>query len=250
MEALEKELSTYPSDRGLDAAFQQVEEMGAAWWETADADEEKYYYDEGRLPEILARLTPRQRDIAEMILEGYNQSEIGERLGISQQAVSYHLITARDRFDGLYTPSSKPPKIPETPRLELFEPELDKTDPEALQIATLNPRSRRGPHLQDALNHACLDIGFVMRPIPKGKTRLEAFCKSCPSRAHDSCIWARVLPIWEKKGAKKKPDPTDRKDRYRIRQAKNALNAASLRNSGIWHEVEIETPQPVIKLAL
>jgi len=40
------------------------------------------------LREAIATLTPRQRQVIERILDGYNQSEIAEAVGISQQAVS------------------------------------------------------------------------------------------------------------------------------------------------------------------
>jgi len=38
----------------------------------------------------IAQLTERQREVALLIAQGYTQTEIGERLEISQQVVSEH----------------------------------------------------------------------------------------------------------------------------------------------------------------
>ena len=43
----------------------------------------------------LKRLSKRQREVVELILEGYNEVEIAEELGVSQQAISQILKRAR-----------------------------------------------------------------------------------------------------------------------------------------------------------
>lgn len=46
---------------------------------------------------IMAKLSPRQKDIVQMMLQGRSQKEIGRTLGISYNTVRQHLKGARDR---------------------------------------------------------------------------------------------------------------------------------------------------------
>jgi DNA-binding NarL/FixJ family response regulator len=57
-------------------------------------------FDRDRLEagEELARLTPRQRDVAACIAEGLNNEEIAERLGITQGTAANHIEHMLDRL--------------------------------------------------------------------------------------------------------------------------------------------------------
>ena len=50
-----------------------------------------------KIGRLLSRLTPRQREIAGLLSEGYRQSEIARMLGITKQAVSRMLARVRAR---------------------------------------------------------------------------------------------------------------------------------------------------------
>lgn len=45
----------------------------------------------------MAKLSPRQKDIVQMMVQGRSQKEIGRTLGISYNTVRQHLKSARDR---------------------------------------------------------------------------------------------------------------------------------------------------------
>ena len=51
--------------------------------------------------ETIAELSPRQREVLLLVMRGYRQKEIAEKLAIKQQTVSEHLRRARIRIHGV-----------------------------------------------------------------------------------------------------------------------------------------------------
>ena len=51
------------------------------------------------LQRACARLTERQRAVLALVLEGYTQREIGERLGIERSVVARHLAAAQGKLE-------------------------------------------------------------------------------------------------------------------------------------------------------
>ena len=43
-------------------------------------------------------LTPRERQVVELIAQGLSHQEVAERLGITRKVVSRHLANARDKY--------------------------------------------------------------------------------------------------------------------------------------------------------
>ena len=62
----------------------------------------KHHY-EHMLPEMgdTSHLTPRQRDVVDLMRRGYNEREIAELLEISLDTVRCHTHALRDQFDAL-----------------------------------------------------------------------------------------------------------------------------------------------------
>jgi RNA polymerase sigma factor (sigma-70 family) len=51
----------------------------------------------GKQMDIMAKLSPRQRQIVQLMCQGCTQKEIGRQMGISYNTVRQHLKSARDR---------------------------------------------------------------------------------------------------------------------------------------------------------
>jgi len=66
------------------------------WVNNEDGENmEEAIYEMMNIEEMLSELTPRQREIAELRLEGYSYKEIGEKLGISPRTVQEHIQSIR-----------------------------------------------------------------------------------------------------------------------------------------------------------
>jgi DNA-binding CsgD family transcriptional regulator len=52
-------------------------------------------------------LSPRQREVAELVAAGLRQTEIAERLHLSRSAVAWYVVRVADRLPGPGLPTAK-----------------------------------------------------------------------------------------------------------------------------------------------
>lgn len=113
-----------------------------------------------RLPEILARLTPRQRVIAVMLANDVPAYVVAERLGVSEGRVSQIVAEIRGRLDGVVP--NKKPAVPRSERRGYVLRRLDEgaTVQEIADELTItadgvrNHASRAGVSLRDGRRRA------------------------------------------------------------------------------------------------
>ncbi len=102
-EALRSGISGYVVKRSAAGELQQAlrEALAGRTYLTplvADGDSEALLLEKGE-PSPIDRLTPREREVLQLLAEGYSMKEIGARLGITARTVAFHKYQMSEKLD-------------------------------------------------------------------------------------------------------------------------------------------------------